>query len=118
MSDEAFERYKEDAITEWILGASPEDDATIAQWIAEAAKHGAEGRAAAPPLPSSTPPDESLLLDRKRVLDLLGRISEDSYVRHVLPDLKVTMVGTKQMVARAEIARWISENSARALRGS
>jgi hypothetical protein len=68
----------------------------------------------APRLPEL--PDRMLACSREDAAALL-RISVDSLDRHVMPRLRTTQIGRLVRIPLVELERWVSENSARALKG-
>lgn len=68
----------------------------------------------APKLPSL--PEVMLACSREDAAAML-RISVDSFDKHVVPHLRTTQIGRLVRIPIAELDRWVSENTARALRG-
>lgn len=62
-------------------------------------------------------PAIALAVSREQAAQLLG-VSPDTFKRHVLPDLRVTQVGARQLVPIRELEAWLDRNTARALRES
>ncbi len=115
------EYYREQLITEWIAGHDPGvSDATIARWIADAAQRGVAARAerakpdAKPPAYIAAP--DALALSYEQAAEMLG-YSRDHFERYVVPDLRPIFKGRRKTVPRTELAQWIENNAARALRG-
>lgn len=61
-------------------------------------------------------PPVALAVSRDQAAELLS-MSVDHFERHVLPDLRVAQVGRRRLVPVRELERYLSEKSARALKG-
>lgn len=113
--------YRETLIAEWIAGNDPGvSDRTIAEWIADAAQRGVAARAerakpdAKPPAYIAAP--DALALSYEQAAAMLD-YSREHFEKYVVPDLRVISKGRRLTVDRTELARWIEQNAARALRG-
>jgi hypothetical protein len=110
------EHYREEMVTEWIMGSEAIPADVIARWAVELAQR--EPKRTPPKRqPAPPPPDDALAVSFPEAARLLG-YSVDHLERHVVPDLHIIVKGRRKTVPRAELIRWLEANSARALRGA
>jgi hypothetical protein len=113
-----YDHYREEMVTEWIMGSEAIPAEEIARWAVELAQREPKrARTKRQPTPPPAPEAEALAVSFPEAARLLG-YSVDHFERHVVPDLRIVTKGRRKTVPRAELIDWLQRNSARALRGS